>query len=279
MRMSAARSRRCSPSCANCSVATPSPSRVVHHAKKGAGAIRAGQALRGSSEFHAWGDSNLYLRRDSDDRIVLTVEHRAAAAMPGVTLELAQRDDALALEPVQADRQPERYRRADFRRSAHHRRPRRRRATAAVLRTARILPRPHHHPLRAPRRHDRRRPRRQIRRRILPRRSLTDRSATAALAPHRGDPRHRQIHPNATARRATATSHFRFPHPYSRREAEAGSPSNSVIAAIKKRDPAHRFSVDLPASGAQSERCASSLAASTVSIGSCRKSSWSFRSS
>jgi hypothetical protein len=28
---------------------------VVHHAKKGAGVIRAGQALRGSSEFHAWG--------------------------------------------------------------------------------------------------------------------------------------------------------------------------------------------------------------------------------
>ena len=80
---------------------------VVHHARKGAGAIRAGQALRGSSEFHAWGDSNLYLRRDSDDRIVLTVEHRAAAAMPGVTLELAQRDDALALQPVEADCQPE----------------------------------------------------------------------------------------------------------------------------------------------------------------------------
>jgi RecA-family ATPase len=61
---------------------------VVHHARKGAGAIRAGQALRGSSEFHAWGDSNLYLRRDNDERIVLTVEHRAAAAGPAVTLEL-----------------------------------------------------------------------------------------------------------------------------------------------------------------------------------------------
>jgi hypothetical protein len=69
--------------------------------------IRAGQALRGSSEFHAWGDSNLYLRRDSNDRIVLTVEHRAAAAMPGVTLELIQRDNALALEPTQTDRQSE----------------------------------------------------------------------------------------------------------------------------------------------------------------------------
>ena len=36
---------------------------VVHHARKGAARARAGQALRGSSEFHAWGDSNLYLRR------------------------------------------------------------------------------------------------------------------------------------------------------------------------------------------------------------------------
>jgi hypothetical protein len=81
---------------------------VVHHARKGAGAIRAGQALRGSSEFHAWGDSNLYLRRDSDDRIVLTVEHRAAAAIPGVTLQLAQRDNVLALEPIRADHPPER---------------------------------------------------------------------------------------------------------------------------------------------------------------------------
>jgi RecA-family ATPase len=80
---------------------------VVHHARKGAGAIRAGQALRGSSEFHAWGDSNLYLRRDSDDRIALTVEHRAAAAIAAVTLELSQRDDALALRPVQADHQNE----------------------------------------------------------------------------------------------------------------------------------------------------------------------------
>ena len=80
---------------------------VVHHARKGAANIRAGQALRGSSEFHAWGDSNLYLRRDSDDRIVLTVEHRAAAAIPSLTLELAQRAQALALQPVQTGPQPE----------------------------------------------------------------------------------------------------------------------------------------------------------------------------
>ncbi len=73
---------------------------VVHHAKKGGGRVRAGQALRGSSEFHAWGDSNLYLCRQGDD-LALTVEHRAAPSVPAVALELAQRGDALALEVVQ----------------------------------------------------------------------------------------------------------------------------------------------------------------------------------
>jgi RecA-family ATPase len=87
---------------------------VVHHARKGAGNIRAGQALRGSSEFHAWGDSNLYLRREpvlakagDDDRITLSVEHRAAPAMPALALQLAQRADALALEVVQSKSQPQ----------------------------------------------------------------------------------------------------------------------------------------------------------------------------
>jgi len=70
---------------------------LVHHAKKGGGSARAGQALRGSSEFHAWGDSNLYLRRYGDD-LTLTVEHRAAPSVPALSLELAQRGDALALE-------------------------------------------------------------------------------------------------------------------------------------------------------------------------------------
>ena len=70
---------------------------VVHHARKGGGGVRAGQALRGSSEFHAWGDSNLYLRRNGDE-IGLSVEHRAAPSPKPRTIELAQRGDALALE-------------------------------------------------------------------------------------------------------------------------------------------------------------------------------------
>jgi hypothetical protein len=69
---------------------------LVHHAKKGATAARAGQALRGSSELHAWGDSNLYLRRHAD-RLSLTVEHRAAASGVSTPLRLAADGDALAL--------------------------------------------------------------------------------------------------------------------------------------------------------------------------------------
>jgi hypothetical protein len=70
---------------------------VVHHARKGAGRARAGQALRGSSEFHAWGDSNLYLRR-LGEHLTLTIEHRAAASASGIHLHLRVEGDALALE-------------------------------------------------------------------------------------------------------------------------------------------------------------------------------------
>jgi len=70
---------------------------LVHHAKKAASHVRAGQALRGSSEFHAWGDSNLYLRRLGNE-LTLTIEHRAARPPPPLGLELAQRGEALALE-------------------------------------------------------------------------------------------------------------------------------------------------------------------------------------
>jgi hypothetical protein len=69
---------------------------LVHHARKGAGKERAGQALRGSSEFHAWGDSNLYLRR-RDESLSLSIEHRAAASRSGISLELRTADDAVAL--------------------------------------------------------------------------------------------------------------------------------------------------------------------------------------
>jgi hypothetical protein len=69
---------------------------LVHHVRKRAGKERPGQALRGSSDLHGWGDSNLYLRR-SDTRLLLAIEHRAAPSQDDIDLQLAQNGSALAL--------------------------------------------------------------------------------------------------------------------------------------------------------------------------------------
>ena len=65
---------------------------LVHHTRKNApGGAAAGLGLRGSSDIHAFGDSNLYLSR-TRDRLMLSSEHRAAAAAPAVYLELVTTD-------------------------------------------------------------------------------------------------------------------------------------------------------------------------------------------
>jgi hypothetical protein len=76
---------------------------LVHHARKGGRGMRAGQALRGSSDFHAWGDSNLYLRNEGG-RLLLTLEHRAAPSTRDVPLRLNAEPGKLALIRVGEDR-------------------------------------------------------------------------------------------------------------------------------------------------------------------------------
>lgn len=81
---------------------------LVHHARKSSSAhVRAGQALRGSSEFHAWGDSNLYLRRTLAGHLMLTLEHRAAASAPAIALELREHGAALALDVLEKPEVPQ----------------------------------------------------------------------------------------------------------------------------------------------------------------------------
>jgi hypothetical protein len=71
---------------------------VTHHARKnGPAGAQAGQGLRGSGDLHAWGDSNLYLRR-ARDALMLTIEHRAAAAPEPLKLALAGDDRHAHLE-------------------------------------------------------------------------------------------------------------------------------------------------------------------------------------
>jgi biotin operon repressor len=65
---------------------------LVHHARKAA-AGSAGAGLRGSSDLHAFGDSNLYLRRLTQDSVLeLKIEHRAAAAPAPLRLKLRVED-------------------------------------------------------------------------------------------------------------------------------------------------------------------------------------------
>lgn len=68
---------------------------LVHHASKKQRA-QPGQALRGSSDLHAVGDSNAYLARQKDGLLVLTLEHRAAKPPEPMTLELVSGPDGTA---------------------------------------------------------------------------------------------------------------------------------------------------------------------------------------
>jgi hypothetical protein len=70
---------------------------LVHHARKDSQASRPGQALRGSSELHGWGDSNLYMRRKGS-QLTLSTEHRAAPGQDHIPLQLTEAGSVVALK-------------------------------------------------------------------------------------------------------------------------------------------------------------------------------------
>jgi hypothetical protein len=76
---------------------------LVHHARKNTSGARLGQGLRGSSDFHAWGDVNLYLNRDKDG-VLLTAEHRSSASPKPFRVNLTEHDQP-ALVRIDTGRQ------------------------------------------------------------------------------------------------------------------------------------------------------------------------------
>jgi hypothetical protein len=62
---------------------------LVHHATKQGGKSKemTGQDFRGSSDFYAWGDSNIFVRKRGN-RFVVAAEHRAAPATAKWTLAM-----------------------------------------------------------------------------------------------------------------------------------------------------------------------------------------------
>jgi AAA domain len=80
---------------------------LVHHARKDSHSSRPGQALRGTSELHGWGDSNLYLRRKGS-HLTLSTEHRAAPSRDHIPLQLTASGSAVSLTVVErSDLQPD----------------------------------------------------------------------------------------------------------------------------------------------------------------------------
>jgi hypothetical protein len=73
---------------------------LVHHARKDSHSSRPGQALRGSSELHGWGDSNLYMRRKGS-QLTLSTEHRAAPSQDHIPLQLTESGSAVSLTILQ----------------------------------------------------------------------------------------------------------------------------------------------------------------------------------
>lgn len=68
---------------------------VVHHVRK-SGAGQPGQALRGSGDLHAWGDSNLYLLRRKRG-LELHAEHRSHPSPEPFGIELVSNPTRLAI--------------------------------------------------------------------------------------------------------------------------------------------------------------------------------------
>jgi len=78
---------------------------LVHHASKKHRA-RPGQALRGSSDIHAFGDDLAHLVKPNEQDLVLTLEHRHAPSIDPLRLRLVSRKDGEGTHLELADAPP-----------------------------------------------------------------------------------------------------------------------------------------------------------------------------
>lgn len=76
---------------------------LTHHIAKrrSAKGAQMGQALRGSGELHAWGDSNIYLTRTEEGLVRVQLEHRAAASLDPLHVQLKTVGESTYLELIE----------------------------------------------------------------------------------------------------------------------------------------------------------------------------------
>lgn len=78
---------------------------LVHHTRKAPAGPSAGTALRGSSDLHAFGDTNLYFRKlATDGAVELRIEHRATACPQPIQLRLVVDEPAAVARFVPLDK-------------------------------------------------------------------------------------------------------------------------------------------------------------------------------
>jgi RecA-family ATPase len=71
---------------------------LAHHAAKGSNNKRAGDRARGSSEFFAWAESLISLKKSADGQVTLDCEHRAAPSTQDVQIELNADTNGISLQ-------------------------------------------------------------------------------------------------------------------------------------------------------------------------------------
>lgn len=67
---------------------------MVHHATKGS------KNLRGSTEFAAWGETNLFMYKDKAENVFIDIQHRAAESIDGQPLKIGKIGDGTTIFAV-----------------------------------------------------------------------------------------------------------------------------------------------------------------------------------
>jgi AAA domain len=68
---------------------------LVHHATKGS------KNIRGSTEFPAWGETNLFMYKDKAENVFLDIQHRAAESTNAVPLKIGELNDGTSIHVIE----------------------------------------------------------------------------------------------------------------------------------------------------------------------------------
>lgn len=74
---------------------------LVHHAAKGS------KDIRGSTEFPAWGETNLFMYRDSKENLKLDIQHRAAESVDGLNLRIGKLNEGVTIRVIKDEEKEE----------------------------------------------------------------------------------------------------------------------------------------------------------------------------